>query len=217
MNQAELVSAITAAPERLLVDWVTLPGTPFEVTAQPVRIDGADGPIIAVSAHTAQRCADMLSAYPTTPEIEDAIWTYATVRLEPHLLPVGDSESIARWQTWADATLAQHRVGPQTLVSVGDKSWVLRDSCSPDRVANYGFHVPASECSMGGTWHGIATYTTASSTRARVVQPLANAHNRYHVDYSQHCRLWRIPAKVDLAEVERFHGRQLRSWRLTGC
>lgn len=217
MNQAELISAITAAPERLTVEWVLLPGTPFEVTAQPVRIDGLDGPMVAVSAHVAQRMADMLSAYPTTPEIEDAIWTHAAVRLEPHLLPVGDDDSAQRWQTWVDAELQQQRIGPWTLTSVGDKSWVLRDGCSPDRVANYGFHVPASECSMGGTWHGIATYQTVSETRARVVQPLACAHNRYHVDYSQHCRLWRVPAKVPIEEVERFHGRQLKSWRLTGC
>lgn len=217
MTQDELLSAVTAAPERLWVDWIALPGTPFEVTSQPVRMDGSDGPILAVSARVAQRIADMLIGYPTTAEIEDAIWTYATVRLEPHLLPVGDDESISRWQTWADATLAQHRVGPTTLVSVGDKSWVLRDGGSPDRVANYGFHVPASDCSMGGTWRGIATYTTASQTRARVVQPLACAHNRFHVDYSQHCRLWRIPNGVDMAEVERFHGRQLKAWRLPGC
>lgn len=193
MKQSELQEQILAAPERLHVDWVQLPGTDLEVSAQPVRWEDSTGPIIPVSAPTAQLCADMLSAYLTTPELDDMIWAAASVRIGPYLMVNDGSWSQSmRWAAWADDELRQHHVGPGTIVTFGDKTWPLA-AAPPGRVANYGVHVPDSECGSTAArmWRGMQTYAAFRQCGARVVQPLASAHNASHVDYSQHCRLWR--------------------------
>lgn len=204
LTQADLRSLAQAAPERLTVEWVRLPGTEIEVTAQPVRLDGLDGPIVPVSARTAQVFADMLCGYPTTAAIEDAIWTEAEAAMPPYCLPNdGSWQQAMTWWAHADAWLSQQRAGAKTLVSFGDKSWVLDNGTPAGMASNYGMHVPTSECSRVLTWRGLTTYQAVEQHDARVVQPLASAHNLDHADYSQHCRLWRPILNQELPREDR--------------
>lgn len=196
MSQGSLMAICSSQPDRFHCDWVDLetPGGVIQVTAQPLRVDGPDGMIVPVSARTARRIAEVLGAGMVSPDVADMIWAQATVKIGPHLMPNNGSwEQARQWSAWADSQLAQHRVGAETLVSFGDKIWWLDAAGKP---VNYGLHVWQKDCNHapwgdGESWGGMATYPTATETAARVIQPIGHAHNMDHVDYSQHCRLWR--------------------------
>ncbi len=66
-NQSAILAA--AREGRLQLSWVTLPEHPhLQVTAGPVRLDGA---IVTVTAQTAQWAADILGVMLTTPAVEE--------------------------------------------------------------------------------------------------------------------------------------------------
>lgn len=167
-----------------------------EVTAEPVRLDGV---IACVTAREAQQVADVLGVELTTPELEDAIWLEADVRLDPMPQPNrgDDWEQIGEQSKRIDRVLAE-RAGSGVLVAGTGKVWC------PRRGENYGWHVPRSECS-GGTWKGIKVHPCdgAAASQAFVIQPSAGEHNLEHVDYSQQLRLSRggNVGRIDAVEL----------------
>lgn len=206
LDQPTLRSLATAAPERLTVEWVPLLGTMIEVTSQPVKLDGMDGPIVPVSARTAQCFADLLGGYCTSPTIEDLIWSAAAERMDPvtYSPNTGKYSQAMDWSARANSWLTTKRVSWKTLVSFGDKSWVLWPT-SPGKAANYGLHVSVRSPAMNLAtlaYKGIQTYPTHQKTGARVAQPISfGFHDCDHADYSQHCRLWRPVAGVDAKDA----------------
>ena len=218
LTQKDLRKIAREMPERLTAEWVNLPGTSILVTAQPIRLDGLDGPIVPVSALTTQTFADALGAYPTTATIEDMIWTQAAERMEPYCLPNDGSWAQAmKWYAHAEDWLQSKCFGPKTLISFGDKSWCPTARAKVGTAANYGLHVNELDCSGVCRWRGMLTYPSETRCGARVVQPLACEHSILsdHADYSQHCRLWKLEPGVDDTEIARIHGGNPRTLRLT--
>lgn len=192
MKQDALRTLIRDMPGVLFCDWVALPSLGVEVTAQPLRLYDRDGPIFPASRRTADACAIALGAQLTTPEIEDAIWKFASVRLEPitmqHSADIWSDGMI--WWSRVEHALSTLSHGTTALISVADKSWV-RATAPPGMAANYGFHIAESSLDRAGKWRGIRTFSTFTPCGAVVLQPLACAHNFDHADYSQHVRLVR--------------------------
>jgi len=192
MKQADIVAAVSSGEAQFT--WVELePGV--EVMAWPARVSGT---FVAVSARTAQACADALSSGDwvvslTTTEIEDLIYERATVHPEPVTL------NPAKVNIGSDAAIADHsqklvqRIGatPEgTLVACG-KSWVQTKKLAqhPGRAANYGFFSKS------------APYPSEKGN-FKLWQPLSFAHNFDHFDYSQMLRLVRCKAGTALPSYE---------------
>jgi hypothetical protein len=192
MKQTEIVAAVSSGKAQFT--WIELqPG--LEVMAWPVRIDGT---FVAVSAHTAQACADALSGGDwvvslTTTEIEDLIYDRAALRPEPVTL------NPTKVNIASDGAIAEHSqkllqrfgaVSEGTLVACG-KSWVQTKKLAqhPGRAANYGF------------FSKNAPYPSEKGN-FKLWQPLSFAHNFEHYDYSQMLRLVRCKAGTALPSYE---------------
>lgn len=182
MDQSQVVRAVQAGAASFC--WVKL--GEIEVMARPLRVGDR---YAAVSARTAQLCAQALSddahdVSLTTTIIEDAIWSAATEKPEPHLISP-QRMNIASTAALEEASgkLAQKlmSVPEDALVSYG-KSWVLDAELAshPGRAANYG--MPSK--------HGAYV---SSDGRYKLWQPLGFRHDWEHYDYSQLLRLARRP------------------------
>lgn len=190
MKQSEIIAAVAGAD----IAWVEVAPS-VEVMALPLKLNGA---FVAVSARTAQACADALTrdgwwCTLTTPKVEDMIFEQAALKPEPVLL------SPNKFDIASEAAIAEHskqlsaRIGdvpPGVLVSCG-KSWVLSNGLlsNPGKAANYGFF------SASGKHESV--------TKAhRLWQPLAFAHNADHFDYSQMLRLVRRRPPAELPSYD---------------
>lgn len=179
LKQSEIVAAIAQSQ----LDWVEIAPN-VEVMALPLRVGDE---LVAVSARTAQACAEALSVGEwsctlTTPKVEDMIYAQAALKPEPVLI------NPAKLDIASEPAISQHsqqllaRIGPQpagTLVACG-KNWVLSNGLltHPGKAANYGLFSKA------------APYKSANGAY-QLWQPLSFWHNAEHFDYSQLLRLVR--------------------------
>lgn len=160
------------------------------VSADALSIgEPGDSVRVNVSHTLAQQIADVLDAALPTARISDLAFQQAKVVLRPRIQP-WDKRSVdtSRMVVHSDAVEAR-RAGRAGLVRVVGKDWVLTNKLEarPDRGANYGWHTPD------------APYK-AVSDGLHVWQPLATAHDRFHVDYSQVLCLVRRTMLVDGVE-----------------
>jgi hypothetical protein len=141
MKQREVLEAIRDGHGEFR--WVGL-AEGLEVMARPARVGDR---LVAVSARTAQQCAEALSTPEwvvslTTPKVEDMIYEHAALRPEPCLLSpksinIASEAAVARH---SEVMLARMKgVSEGALVACG-KSWVLSNGllAHPGRAANYG-------------------------------------------------------------------------------
>lgn len=206
-NQSAILAAARAG--RLSYSWTVLPEHPhLEVTAGPVRLDGA---IATVTAQTAQWVADLLGVMLTTPAVEDSIArTALVVPPRPYLVNDSSLEQSIGYSSYVDGWLAVNapeRTAEGLLYQAGGKVWALTNNPPSRKVANYGMFAvgakmrPVTDCGRLG-----------------VLQNLAHAHNLWHHDYSQQLRLMRrrgggLP---DLSTVPHHEPGGLRVSRLAG-
>lgn len=205
-NQSAILAAARA--DRLQFSWTPLLEHPhLEVTAGPVRLDGA---IVTVTAQTAQWVADILGVMLTTPAVEDSIARTALV-VPPKRwgLPTGTMEESLRYSNYVDAWLAANapeRTAAGAIYQAG-KVWALMNSAPTGKVYNYGLFAvgarfrPVTDCGRLG-----------------VMQPLAPAHNPIHHDDTQQLRLKRARGGglPDLSTVPHHEPGGLRVSRLVG-
>lgn len=184
LTQEQVVQAIRAGLGRYC--WVPVDGRHgVEVMARPLSVQGH---YVAVSARTAQRCADLLSdadwqVQLSTVEVEDWVWSHAAKRPEPCLIsPDKMNISCPAAIDLASEYLAKSLDGdsPQTLVAYG-KNWVNDEALAshPGRAANYGMP------SLSGRY-------PSQDGKYSLWQPLGFAHDLDHFDYSQLLRLLRV-------------------------
>jgi hypothetical protein len=152
MKQSEVLEAIRHG--RAEMGWVAL-GEGLEVMARPARVGDL---LVAVSARTAQQCAEALSTAEwvvslTTPKVEDMIYEHAAFRPAPYLLNP-NALNIA-----SDTAVSRHsRVMLERLSGVPDgalvacgKSWVLSNGLLTHKGRAYPFRRP--RCSTGPEGH----------------------------------------------------------------
>jgi len=179
MNAPDPIAAIRRGDVAL--GWVPLAGTELEVMTDALRVEGVRAP---VSARTAQRIADLLTAQDpeghavslSTPAVVDLVFERAALRPPPMTL-WAPGRNIADYR-WAvehsrrlDVWLLEQGATPELLVAPVGKDWVLTDRITARRACNYG-------------WHRVG---------ARPLQPESYRHGPDHQDYSQTLRLVRVP------------------------
>jgi hypothetical protein len=197
MNQQEILQAVKGGKARFT--WATLPSG-IQVMAQPLRVNGW---LVPVSARTSQLIADHLTSVEPdgwraslpTPRTEDEMAAAARFRLAPPTL-WQPGRNIADWEWTVEATrlldtqlLKFDDIEPGDIVAGMGKSWCLTSKVDPDTACNYGNHMPS-----GGP------YRSADGV-GYVLQPVGHVHNPDHVDYSQTCRLVRLPPGVSFPGV----------------
>ena len=148
---------------------VTNSGTPFTifVTADYLAVGSdTDNLRVPLTPMTAQRIADHLNCSLPTPELVDAIWHTATIKLIPEPMPPGPEmttvSAFARHHG-----LIQKQLAERTGLMAGHKKDVVAVSGVTNRVAIYGWH----------------------QTNAVPIQPLYTRHAATWVDYSHGIRL----------------------------
>lgn len=168
--------------------WVDIPSAPgWQVTSDAVKLDGVRFP---VTAHTAQQIADVLSAYLTTPLLEDLIETDAEIKV---VSPTQDfrimhtQKAVDAFNKGINEQLKGSSFG--TLVSCVGKSWVLTkelESKPLGTACNYGMFRP------DGPYLSI-------TRKYKLWQQPGYRHDIHHWDYSQVLRLCRpkIPTSGD--------------------
>lgn len=183
LTQDQLVQAVRGAMG--VFAWIPVEGYPgVEVMARPMRIEGQ---YVAVSARTAQHCADLLSdeqwlVQLSTVGIEDWVWAHAAKKPEPCLIsPAKMNISCPSAITIASQHLANALIGEAdaALIAYG-KNWVNDPALAnhPGRAANYGMP------STSGRYR-------SQDGHYQLWQPLSFAHDIDHYDYSQLLRLIR--------------------------
>ena len=178
MTLPDLISAVIEARARFV--WVPLAGTGLEVTADAVRIQGVRVP---VSARTAQRVADLLTASDPggyrvslpTPELVDLIYDRAELRPPVVVLDPGEFDATA-WSTAVaysyrlDAWLLAQGWMPNLLAAPVGPDWVLTETLTPTRACRYGWHDPFGPTQLA--WHaGLDEHDYASGLRLVRVPP----------------------------------------------
>jgi len=204
---AERDAAIVQAVAAGLASWRWAPVTVkdggrvlvFNVLADAVKLDGVR---VDVSATAGQQCADYIGGILLTARMADLAFLGATVQLEPSPQAItASTPAMVAHSARVDAQIAK-RGGPPTSGLVADvgKDWILTNKLvdrppgaklSAGRVAaNYGWHVSSSP------WKGIHAERSTLPT-GYVIQGVGTAHDRWHVDYSQVCRVVSIDCDVD--------------------
>lgn len=143
---------------------------------------------VNVSATTQQQVADLLGACFLTPFLSDALYSLADVRILPRTQLITDSvDGMVSHSQAVDRAIGSQ----QGSVADCGKLWVLVNALLADGhsggapgmlAANYGWHVPTNP------WGGIHCDRTATND-GWIIQSIGTRHSRYHVDYSQCCRL----------------------------
>lgn len=161
---------------------ITLGPLKLWVFADAMRIDGVR---VAVSATEAQQVADLVGGCLTTPLVEDAIYTQATVRIAPR-----PGDPVTRTAKQHSAEIDEQLDGRVGLVCTVGKSWVLSNAITPSKACNYG-------------WHGAtARYQPVTIATTKVWQQPGTAHNAHHRDYSQTLRLMRRRCELNGVEAD---------------
>lgn len=143
----------------------------------------------AVSARLASDIATELDAILPTPMIVDLIWRHAALQLPPQPQPISALTSAVLRHSRA----VDEAIGGQAGLVTGWKHWcTTRASLTTDKATNYGWHVPGAM----NPWRGIKTHPSVWGNY-RVIQPAAEAHGPWHVDYSQFCQLVRRDCLLD--------------------
>lgn len=194
-RELQIVEAVQRG--HAFVEWVPLDVSDGEtiasvyVAADSIAIGTADDFFrVSLTATTTQIVADLLDAMLPTSKICDLAHERSVVRLEPATRAPSARMMSTEWMREQHAKIEARRAGRKGLVSSVGKDWVLTPRLvgREDRSANYGGHT------TGGQLRG------PSPRRARVLQSIGLAHNRWHVDYSQTPRLVRRGCLVDYYE-----------------
>lgn len=179
MKQADIIQAVRDG--RAQVPPLVLVTPHVAVWVDALKIDGVR---VGVSARTAQQVADLLGLSLTTPEVEDAVALFASVRIpaktfSPSTHDISSDETEREHSAAVDRAIADAGIPAGSVVSTVGKAWVLTAGYDkhPGKAANYGWHSPDAR-SKGVTGRA-----------GNVWQPLAWAHNLDHHDYSQTLRL----------------------------
>lgn len=150
----------------------------------------------AFTARAAQEAADLLSALLPTPKLLDLRFAQAPVTAapKPKYYPGGvgmaDRAATEAHSRRVDAEIA----GRYGAVQNVGKHWVLDAQITSRDAVLYGWHVPYHQ---SGAWQGIRVYPAAADASLRVIQPVSNAHDYNHVDYSMTLMLVRGDCVVD--------------------
>jgi hypothetical protein len=156
-----------------------------------------NGVRVNVSATLEQQLADMFDASLPTAKVADMMYAVAARRANPCPQPI--STTVAAMTKHSDMVEKQVS-GKSGLAATVGKHWVLDKQIEvrSDRACNYGWHF------TGSSFQGINGFPAASNSAgagAKVIQPNATAHDRFHSDYSQICQLVAQQCWVDGIEM----------------
>lgn len=134
---------------------------------------------VPMTPGTAQRLADRFKALLPTPNIVDAVYRSAAVKLAPRPMPFRGKSMVATpaYQRH-DFAIDQQRGSHRTVLTAGHKKDIvlsLRLARRPYQVAIYGWHRP----------------------NGRPIQPISLVHHEHYVDYSHGVRLVSERAYID--------------------
>lgn len=193
-RESYILSALRDA--RASARWARVTSGPveFDVMTDALKVDGLR---VIAGARVATLALDVLDAVLPTPKMVDLAMAAAPVRVAPKPRPISrETSAVVAHSRTIDEVLRTMNAPDDAFIDNAGKWWVVCNALTiaHDRAANYGWVVPTVDAA--GNWSGIKTHASVSGG-ARVVQPLATAHNAEHDDYSQTIRGVRRVCRVN--------------------